>query len=204
MTAVEIEDAVAAIQAGKLAVIPTDTVYGLACTPYREEPVRALSELKGRSADQPIALVAASVEALLKCVPELRGSAGAIARELLPGPYTLVLRNPAERFPWLAGTRPDTIGVRVPEVAGAGGDVLDRVGAVAATSANRHGEPDPRRLADVPEEILSAVAAALDGGVLPGTPSTVLDLTSAEPRVLREGAVPAAEALARVAALLDG
>lgn len=204
MTAVEIADAIAAIQAGRLAVIPTDTVYGLACTPYREKPVRALSELKRRSPEQPIALVAASVDLLLDCVPELRGRAGEIARELLPGPYTLVLPNPAGRFPWLTGTRPDTIGVRVPELADAGGDVLERVGAVAATSANRHGGPDPRRLADVPEEILSAVAAALDGGVLPGTPSTVLDLTSAEPRVLREGAVPAAEALARVAALLHG
>lgn len=204
MTAVEIEDAIAAIQAGRLAVIPTDTVYGLACTPYREEPVRALSELKRRSPAQPIALVAASLDLLLDCVPEFRGRAAEIARELLPGPYTLVLPNPAGRFPWLTGTRPDTIGVRVPELAGAGGDVLARVGVVAATSANRHGEPDPRRLADVPEEILSAVAAALDGGVLPGTPSTVLDLTSAEPRVLREGAVPAPEALARVAALLDG
>ena len=204
MTAVEIEDAVAAIQTGKLAVIPTDTVYGLACTPYREDAVRALSELKGRSRDQPIALVAASVDLLLDCVPELRGSAGAIARELLPGPYTLVLPNPAKRFTWLTGARPDTIGVRVPEVVGAARKLLERVGVAAATSANRHGEPDPRRLADVPEEILSAVAAALDGGVLPGTPSTVLDLTSAEPRVLREGAVSAAETLARVAAVLDG
>lgn len=203
MTAVEIEDVVAAIQAGKLAVIPTDTVYGLACTPYREASVCALSELKSRSTNQPIALVAASVDLLLDCVPELRGRAGKIARELLPGPYTLVLPNPAGRFPWLTGTRPDTIGVRVPEVMGAARNLLARVGTVAATSANRHGGPDPRRLADVPEEILSAVAAALDGGVLPGTPSTVLDLTSAEPRVLREGAVPAAEALAR-AALLDG
>jgi L-threonylcarbamoyladenylate synthase len=70
---------------------------------------------------------------------------------------------------------------------------------VAATSANLHGGPDPRRLSDVPAEILAGVAAALDGGELPGTPSTVLDLTGREPRVLREGAVPAAEALARVA-----
>ena len=74
-----------------------------------------------------------------------------------------------------------------------------RSGAVAATSANLHAGPDPRRLDDVPDEILSAVAAVVDGGELPGTPSTVIDLTGAEPVVLREGAVPAAEALARVA-----
>lgn len=199
----EIDEAIRAIRAGEVVVIPTDTVYGLACTPYREEPVRALSELKRRQPDQPIAVVAASVDWLLECVPELRGKAGVLVRRLLPGPYTLVLPNPARRFPWLTGGRPDTIGVRVPGLVGRRGrDVLDRVGAVAATSANRHGEPDPGRLEDVPREILAAVAATVDGGELPGTPSTVLDLTGDEPRVLREGAVPAAVALERVEATL--
>ena len=77
--------------------------------------------------------------------------------------------------------------------------VLAEVGAVLATSANAHGSPDPRRLEDLPEEIRSACGALVDAGELPGTPSTVLDLTGPEPRVLREGAVPAAEALARAA-----
>lgn len=197
-----IEDAVAAIRAGKLVVIPTDTVYGLACTPHVEASVRALSELKHRSPEQPIALVAASLDVLFECLPELHGRAATIARELLPGPYTLVIENPTRRFSWLAGARPDTLGVRVPEVVGGTRDLLERVGAVAATSANLHRGADPRRLADVPEEILSAVAVTVDGGNLPGCPSTVLDLTSAEPRVLREGAVPATEVLARVSGIL--
>ena len=77
--------------------------------------------------------------------------------------------------------------------------MLDRLGAVAATSANLHGEPDPRRLDEVPSAILDAVAATVDGGELPGAPSTVIDLTGPEPRVLRAGAVPADEALARLA-----
>jgi len=196
-----VEKAVAAIRGGGLAVIPTDTVYGLVCTPYREEPVRALSALKGRPPEQPIALLAASLDWLLECVPELRGKAGVIARALLPAPYTLVLPNPARRFPWLTGNRPDAIGIRVPEVGGLCRDVLDLVGVVAATSANHHGRPDPWRLEDVPDEIRSAVATA-DGGELPGVPSTVLDLTGPEPRLLREGAAPAAEALARVEAVL--
>jgi L-threonylcarbamoyladenylate synthase len=196
-----VEEAVAAIRGGGLVVMPTDTVYGLACTPYREAPVRALSELKGRPPVQPIALVAASVDWLLECVPELRGRAGVIARSLLPGPYTLVLANPTRRYQWLTGAQPDTIGVRVPELDGPGGELLAAVGAVAMTSANRHGEPDPRRLDEVPAELL-AVATALDGGELPGIPSTVLDLTTPEPLVLREGAVPAADALARLQAAL--
>jgi L-threonylcarbamoyladenylate synthase len=195
----EIADAVAAIRAGAVVVIPTDTVYGLACTPERPEAVRALAELKGRAPEQPIALMAVSVERLLECVPELRGPAAALVHGLLPGPYTLVLPNPSERFPWLTGDRPGAIGVRVPAASGPGAAVLEQVGAVAATSANRHGEADPRRLADVPETILKAVAAVVDAGELPGRPSTVLDLTGDKPRVLREGAVPAREALARVA-----
>ncbi len=78
-------------------------------------------------------------------------------------------------------------------------DLLEQVGQRAATSANVHGGEDPRRLDDVPTEILGAVSATLDGGELPGVPSTVVDLTGAAPRVLREGAIPAAEALARIA-----
>jgi L-threonylcarbamoyladenylate synthase len=132
-------------------------------------------------------------------VPELRGRCGTIVRVLLPGPYTLVLPNPSRRFRWLSGDRPETIGVRVPELSGDPREVLFRAGAVMATSANRPGEPEPRRLDEVPEE-LRVACACLDGGELPGTPSTVLDFTGPEPRVLREGAAPSAEALARVAA----
>ena len=187
------DEVAAAIGAGELVVLPTDTVYGLACRPDLEDPVRALSALKGRSAGQPIALVAAGVETLVALVPELAG------RTVPRGPVTVVLPNPARRLPWLTGARPDTIGVRVPDVSGSAAELLERVGVVAATSANLHGGGDPRRLADVPPEILDVVAAVLDGGVLAGTPSTVVDVTGPEPRVLREGAVSAAEALARVA-----
>jgi L-threonylcarbamoyladenylate synthase len=198
----EVARAVAAIEEGELVVIPTDTVYGLACTPEDAAVVRALSQLKRRAAGQPIALVAASVDGLIERAPELRGRAELLARSLLPGPLTLVLPNPARRYPWLTGERPQTIGVRVPEVEGPAREFLAEVAVVAATSANRHGGTDPRRLADVPREILDAVVATVDGGELPGTPSTVLDLTAPKPRVLREGAVPAADVLARVAALL--
>jgi L-threonylcarbamoyladenylate synthase len=190
-----VEEAIAAIRAGKSVVIPTDTVYGLACTPHREEPVRALSNLKGRLPDQPIAIVASGVDVLFECVPELSEDVRGLARRILPGPYTLVLPNPARRFSWLNGNRPDAIGVRVPGVAGHAGAVLEAVRVVAATSANIHGGRDPRRVSEVPDEIRTGVAAIVDGGDLPGVPSTVLDLTGLEPRVLREGAVPAAEAL---------
>jgi L-threonylcarbamoyladenylate synthase len=181
-------------------ILPTDTVYGLCADPYREESAVLVARLKGRDESQPLALLAADVDVLFECVPELRGRSGTIARALLPGPYTLVLPNPAKRFRWLTGPRPETIGVRVPRLSGDAKIVVERVGAVLATSANRHGEPDARRLADVAPEIRAAVAAEVDGGELPGTASTVLDLTGDEPHVLREGAVSSEDALAAVRA----
>jgi L-threonylcarbamoyladenylate synthase len=198
----EVDDAVAAIRDGLLAIVPTDTVYGLATTPDDEAAVRRLYDAKGRGAQQPTALVASGLARLLELLPELDGRPAAIARALLPGPYTLIVPNPAERFPWLAGTRPDAIGVRVPAVVGVGAEVLARVGAFVATSANLPGGADPRTLADVPGELRAAAAALVDGGELPGAPSTVIDVTGAEPVVLREGAVAAAEALRTVASVL--
>lgn len=191
----------AALRAGKPAVLPTDTVYGLCCSPYRREPFERMVRLKGRDARQPTALLAADVEALFELVPELRGRAGVVARALLPGPYTLVLPNPARRYGWLAGTTPEAIGVRVPTLPEPAARVVSLVGGVAATSANLHGGPAPCRLADVPEELL-AHAAAVDAGELPGTPSTVLDFTGDEPRVIREGAASSADAIARAVAAL--
>lgn len=188
-----VDDAVAALESGRLVVLPTDTVYGLAAAP-EERPVERLLELKGKPPGTPTALVAASVDSLLGLVPELHGRDEAIVRALLPGPYTLVLANPAGRFPWLCGATPGSIGVRVPELAGNAAAVLVRVGAVAATSANLHGGPDPRTAADVPTEIRAA-ALVVDGGELPGTASTVIDFTAAEPRVIREGAAPSAAAI---------
>ncbi|MBA3348470.1 MAG: threonylcarbamoyl-AMP synthase [Actinobacteria bacterium] len=197
-----VDAAVAALRGGQLAVVPTDTVYGLAANPYLEAPVSRLYRAKGRGAQQPTALVASDLTMLFECVPELRGRAGTIASALLPGPYTLVLPNPARRYRWLTGSTPEAIGVRVPELTGPAWEILDRVGAFAATSANLHGEADPRSLDEVPAEIVATAAAVVDGGTLTGTPSTVLDFTGDEPRVLREGAAPSDEALRLVSSLV--
>jgi L-threonylcarbamoyladenylate synthase len=193
------DEAVAALRAGKPVILPTDTVYGLCADAYREEPVRRLLRLKQRPETMPTALLAADLEAILDAVPELLGRAAVLARALLPGPYTLVLPNPGRRFRWLTGTTPDAIGIRVPELPPAARAVLQRVGVVAATSANLHGGRDPARVEEIPDEIRSAVHAVVDVGPLPGTPSTVIDLTGSEPQVLREGAVAADEARARIA-----
>jgi len=185
-------DAVTTLRAGQSVVLPTDTVYGLCAD--ASSPLACLEAfaLKGRPERQPAALLCGDVEALLMRVPELPER---LVRALLPGAYTLVFANPAARYSWLGD---ETIGVRVPELPEAAAAIVRMIGAVMATSANLHGGPDPRTLEEVPREIRDGCGALVDGGELPGVPSTVLDLTGADPRVLREGAVPAAEALASV------
>jgi L-threonylcarbamoyladenylate synthase len=195
-------DAAGAIRAGGLVILPTDTVYGLASSADSAAPAQRLYKLKGRDARQPSALLAADVELLFELVPELAGRAGVIARALLPGPYTLILPNPARRYRWLTGDNPHTIGVRVPNLPEAVDRILSLIGCVVATSANLPGGPEPCRVEEIPPEILAGVAAVVDAGELPGTPSTIIDFTGAEPRVVREGAGSAAEAIDRVSAAL--
>jgi L-threonylcarbamoyladenylate synthase len=182
-----------ALLAGDPVVLPTDTVYGL-CSLPTEDAVARLRALKGTPEEKPVSLLCADLRSLLRHVPALTGRPELV---LLPGPFTLVLPNPDRAFPWLTGSRPDTIGVRVPVLRGEALAAVLEVGGVAATSANLHEAPDPRRLEDVPEEIRGG-SAELDGGELPGAASTVIDFTGAEPRVLREGAASSEEAIRRV------
>jgi L-threonylcarbamoyladenylate synthase len=197
----EVAAAIGGLRAGEPVVLPTDTVYGL-CSLPGAEAVGRFYRLKGRDEGKPTALIAPDLDRLLACVPELDERALVVVRALLPGPYTLVLPNAARRFPWLTGPTPDRLGVRVPTLPAAAAAVLAEVGCVAATSANLAGGTDPRRVADVPQSIRAGCAAVVGGGDLPGTPSTVLDLSGPEPRVIREGAVSAPDALERVAAAL--
>ena len=197
-----VEEAIAALRVDKPVVLPFDTVYGLCANAYREEATRRMYRLKGRVETQPTAVIAPDVDMLLECIPELRGRTAVVLRALLPGPYTLVVRNPARRFRWVTGTNPEAIGVRVPALPEPTKQILDRVGLVVATSANHPGGHDPRRIEDVPQEFLDGAGAVVDAGPVAGTPSTVIDITGAEPQVIREAAIPAAEALDRVRAAL--
>jgi L-threonylcarbamoyladenylate synthase len=181
----DVHAAVAAIRARRPVILPTDTVYGLCAWPFRPEPVERLYRMKGRDPSKPIALLAADIDALVAALPELDLT---LTEGLLPGPYTLVVPNPEHRLPWINGETPDKIGVRVPELPPESAYVLGEVGVVAATSANAAGGPSPSSVDEIPVEIRQACGSVLDIGELPGVPSTVLDLTGDEPRVVREGA----------------
>jgi L-threonylcarbamoyladenylate synthase len=180
--------------------MPFDTVYGVAADAFSDAATLRMYDLKGRVYTQPTAIVAASVDALLEAVPELHGEAEPLIRKLFPAPYTLILPNPARRFRWLTGDNQEAIGVRVPELPSPTDDVIAAVGVVVATSANHPGEPDPGTVAEVPEGIRTGAGAVLDGGPVAGTPSTIVDLTGSQPRLVRRGLAPPEDLLRRLAA----
>lgn len=192
----------AALEAGALGLLPTDTVYGLVCLASSHEAALDLYRLKGRKEIQPTALIAADTDILLERFPGLDSIAAAGVRALLPGPYTLVVPNVERRYSWLSATRPDVIGVRVPELDGIAAEIVGRVGLIVATSANLPGGTDPCRFDQIPVDIRAGVAFAVDGGDLPGIPSTVIDLTGTAPVVLRAGAGDPEDALSRLSAVL--
>src|SRR5262249_27351792 len=140
-----------------------------------------------RPPGQATAVMLGSVDALLACVAGVGEAAEAACRALLPGPYTLVVPNPAAAFAHLCGETPDRIGVRVPDLDPAVARLADARRGTAITSANERGDPDPARLDDVPESLRSAAAFAVDAGGLHGVPSTVIDIAGERPQVLREG-----------------
>ena len=169
------------VAAGGVALFPADTVYGLACRPDDKGAVQRLYALKGRRPDKPAAVMFFAREDLPP-IP-YRGS------ELLPGPVTLLVPNPERRYPLAGG---EALGVRFPDLPLTGPPVLQ-------SSANRAGGPDARTLDEVPADIRRGADLVVDGGALPGTPSTVIDLTGEQWQIVREGALPAAE----VARILD-
>lgn len=182
---------------GGVAVFPSDTVYGLAVDPESPAAVRCLSELKRRDPAQPTAVMFFALAPALAALPDLGPRTRAALDLLLPGPLTLIVANSHERFPLACGGDSSRLGVRVPALEGRLAPLTAVERAVLQSSANLHGGPDPRRVADVPAELRAAAGLVLDGGELPGTASTVVDLSEYERdgrfEVLREGALPRAE-----------
>jgi L-threonylcarbamoyladenylate synthase len=182
------------ISVGGVAVFPADTVYGLATEPDSREGVDRLYRLKGRPPDMPAAVMFFQLDVALAALPELGERTRAAVERLLPGALTLVLPNPARRYPLASGPAPERLGLRVPLLEGELAPLAAVGWPVLQSSANRSGEPDARRVADIDERVRDGVDLVLDAGELPGTPSTVLDLSGYEEgggfTVLREGAVP--------------
>ncbi len=189
------------LASGGVALIPTDTIYGLACDPSDEAAVERLYALKGRRPDRPAAVMFFALEGALEALPELGQKEQGVLRALLPGALTVLLPNRAKRFALACGPDSSRLGLRVPLLPAriVALSVLARP--IMQSSANLSGGPEARRLEDVEERLRDAVDLALDGGELPGTASTVLDLGGYESdgrwEVIREGPV-SRDQLARV------
>jgi L-threonylcarbamoyladenylate synthase len=178
------------IASGGVAVFPADTVYGLACDPTSPAAVARLYELKGRPPDKPAAIMFFTRDRALAALPELAPRLRGAVEALLPGAVTLLLPNPLARYPLACGPDPWTLGLRVPAPGPLAGVALP----VLQSSANRSGGADARTLGEVDPAIRDGADVVVDGGPLPGTPSTVVDLRGYERggawSILREGGLP--------------
>lgn len=191
------------VASGGVAVFPSDGVYGLACDPLDATAINRIHAIKGRDEGKPSAVMYLSTRA----IRELLASLGQPVREavaaLLPGPVTLVVPNPERRYPLACRGEPERLGVRM-----ISGPLEGVAMPLFQTSANLSGEPPSATLGGVPASVRAGADLVVDGGELPGTPSTVVDLTGFDPapaepgaprwRVLREGALPADEIAARI------
>ncbi len=195
-----LEAAARLLAEGKLAVLPTDTVYGICADVRRDEAVRAIQAAKGRSEPQPLQWLFDSVSrmdgyaVLTDWARRLFGALGAC------GLTVICPAAPGWSSPALAGGR--TVGVRWPD-ASVVQEVVALLGApLAASSANRHGGASPATCAEAVRQVGTACAVAIDGGRLGGLDSTVVDCSADVPRILREGAVDR-ETVARILGLRE-
>lgn len=186
--------------AGGVAVIPTDTVYGLACDPGDAAAIQKIYALKGRPPLKPSAVLFFSFEAALEALPDLGTRTRAALAKLLPGPVTLLLPNPQRHFRLACDPAGEgsaaPLGLRVPLLESSVAALVSIRVPVLQSSANLSGEAPPRRLADVPAALRKGADLVLDGGELPGLASNVIDLSTYEQsgdwRIVREGPLDAA------------
>lgn len=187
-----VQEAVQALQKGEVVAFPTDTLYGLGVDPFNEQAVEKVYAIKERSRDQALILMGRSVEDLIGYAAIWPIRAQRLAEAFWPGGVTLILPRHPKVPDWVVSNRP-TVGLRVPShpvalsLLEAWGDVL------ATTSANKSGEPPGSTGRQVAEQLGdTALSMLLDGGrTAHEEPSTLVDLSSEQPVVLREGAVSA-------------
>lgn len=184
-----LDQALALLRQGEVIALPTDTVYGVACDSLNPAAIQQLYEVKGRPPQKAIPLLLSSERQLLDVTRELSDEVWEIAAQLWPGALTLVLKA-APHLPSILLAGQDTVAVRLPDhrvvrVLAAG---LDRP--LAVSSANLSGQANCQHANEVVEQLGTHLPLILDGGPTPGeAPSTILDLTSSPPRILREGPV---------------
>jgi L-threonylcarbamoyladenylate synthase len=193
LTSADAERLQQCVQDGGVAVFPTDTVYGVCCDPESEDAARKMYALKGRATARACAVMFFSLDVALQALHELSDAEHQALAELLPGPVTVLLSNPGNRFAPACRRDPSSLGLRVPLLGERLAALAEIEVPVMQSSANMSGEQDARTLDEVPARLREGAELVLDGGELPGRPSTVVDLRGLQDEgrwhVLREGAL---------------
>jgi L-threonylcarbamoyladenylate synthase len=183
-----IQRAVAALRAGGLVAFPTDTVYGLAASAWDPKAIDRIFAAKGRPEDRALPILLAEASDVGRVALEFPPQAERLAARWWPGALTLVVPRNRD-LPANLGPEP-TVGIRVPDHALARA-ILAAAGPLAVTSANPSGGASPRTAAEVIASLGESIDLVVDGGEAPGgEPSTVVDCTMPEVRLLRQGAIP--------------
>jgi L-threonylcarbamoyladenylate synthase len=185
-----IDMVVGVLRRGGIAAYPTDTFYGLGVNCYRDKAVEKLYGLKKREYDKPISLVVSDVAMARGVCVNIPPSFEEMAKSFWPGPLTLVLKA-SSRLPSILLGEDGSIGIRLPDFFWLR-ELIRRAGfPLTATSANISGEKEISQPDKVIEIFEGKVDLIVDGGMTPGQlPSTVVDLTSEKPKIIREGALP--------------
>ncbi|MFC9691889.1 L-threonylcarbamoyladenylate synthase [Kribbella sp. NPDC056951] len=184
--------AVDAIEAGDLVVLPTDTVYGLAADAFKSDAVQRLLDAKGRGRDMPPPVLISVVESLDALATDVPEAGRKLCEKFWPGPLTVICHAQGSLM-WDLGETQGTVALRVPDHENTR-ELLSRTGPLAVSSANKSGRPAALDVYDAEDQLADTVAVYLDGGeVTGGEPSTIVDITTDTPRVVRLGALSLAQ-----------
>ncbi len=195
-----ISAATAALAKGELAVLPTDTVYGVAADAFTPDAVAALLAVKGRGRQMPPPVLVGSRRAAFALVEDVSSSGNDLIDEFWPGGLTLVFRS-SRSLVWDLGETKGTVAVRMP-LHPVALDLLKETGPLAVSSANLAGSPPATTAAEAESQLGDAVAVYLDSGPCPGdVASTIVDVTGPVPRLLRKGVITV-ERLRNIVALI--
>lgn len=196
-----VEKAIAALKAGELAVLPTETVYGIFADATNEAAVQKLYAVKGRPVEKALNMNVADYDTILKFSVHQPAYLEKLVKTFLPGPLTIILEASPEVPEWIHVGK-TTVGFRMPSIP-ATQEVIKALGGLVGPSANLTGSPSPRFYEDLTSAILDKAAVALQDDSIYGLDTTILDLSGEKPKILRQGAITAQELLDAVPELSE-
>lgn len=179
---------------GKIIIFPTETVYGIGADAFNLEAVERIFEIKGRDKSKPLPIMIGSISDIYKVARDIPESFFKIAEKFMPGPLTVILKK-NKKLSDLITANLDSVGVRMPDHNFALPMIKHFGSAIVATSANQSGDPSPMDYKETLSIMDKCDVGINQGGTKEGVPSTIIDLTANEPRILRQGSITLDEIL---------